>query len=78
MKPDKRAHRGLSNEPKNVEKLQKGAKRAFIPALSLRSRNCAARERKESAEKMRVSLPFGVFRRFWARWKALDELFCLV
>ena len=56
--------------------LDEGAKRAFISALSLRSRNCAAdRERKESAGKMRVSLSSGVF---WASWKALDELFCLL
>ena len=27
---------------------------------------------------MRVSLPFGVFRHFWARWKPPIELFYLV
>lgn len=45
---------------------------AFSFCAALRKR-CAW-----SAEKMRVSLPFGVFRRSWAGWKALAELFCLV
>ena len=46
-----------------------------FPKLQFWERNVT---RKNSAEKMRVSLPFGVFRRFWTRWKAPVERFCLV
>jgi hypothetical protein len=47
----------------------------FIEDLQLRGSVNNAKARKESAEKMSVSLPFGIVRRFWAHWKCCRLVF---